>query len=154
MRTSLILIAILYFSAGCVSTTLESEQFRPAGSAQPAPATSNASAEPVELTSPDTVAAQAGGVNPTAREQAVQEIRAKAAHTSGQKTQIGELPDTAAPQLTPAEQAQKQQQLKQAAAEASASVSDAEVQSKQESIRRLQNRARSHYDNAIDSIEN
>lgn len=166
LRMNVYAIAIIALS-GCVSSTLETSQFKPVGSTNSVVTQSeNQSAalsdDPVALTeqTQTTSAASAdsaidpNAVNPAAREQAVEEMRAKAEQTSGEKTHIGALPETAAKQLTPRQQQTKSAELKAAVAQAQSSVSDAEVQSKQSSIQRLRQKAKSHYQDAVKRIEN
>lgn len=155
MRMIFLTLAITVQS-GCVSSTLETSQFRPVGTTSSNAAGSNdeiqTSSEPVS-TAPNDLN-DPNVLNAAAREQAVQEMRAKGQETSGEKTKIGLLPETATQQLTRSEQNSKAAALKNAAAEAQSSVSDEEIQSKQDSISRLRKKARSHYGDAVKRIEN
>ncbi|MGB7286154.1 MAG: hypothetical protein WBC71_04405 [Salaquimonas sp.] len=161
MVKSVFIIGTIWMLSGCVSSTLETSQFKPVGAQQNSISTQDTSSnQPVALA--QDAANETGDINSNdpnaisaaARAQGIQEMRSKAEGRSGEKTHIGALPEPAAQQLSAEEQAQKANELKAAAAEASASVSDAEIDSKQNSIRRLQKKARSHYDDAVQGIEN
>ena len=152
---------------GCVSSMLESGQFRPVGAvnSQPQQATAMAS-DPVTISpvqtaqgtsQPDKTSGQSTDsniVDEVARQRAIAEMRAKGQQTSGHKTTFGALPETATSQLTDAERQQKALELAEKAEAVNEMISEGEVESKQQSIRRLQQKAKSHYKNAIENIEN
>ena len=93
--------------------------------------------------------------DPAQREAAIQEIRAKAAQPgSGELTNAYTDGNGPNEPLTPEEQAAKIAELEGSAAANSASVTDAEVAKKQQSIKNLQSRARTHYNSTVNSITN
>ena len=94
------------------------------------------------------------GIDEAAKQRAIAEMRAKGQKTSGQKTTIGALPETATSQLTDAEREQKARELAEKVDAVNQTITESEVETKQQSIRRLQQKARSHYDSAIENIEN
>ncbi|MEM9279963.1 MAG: hypothetical protein AAGA76_15460 [Pseudomonadota bacterium] len=93
--------------------------------------------------------------DPAQRDQAVAEIREKAAQSgSGELTNAFVDQDGPNEPLTASEQAQLINELEQSAQRNSGSVTDAELEAKQRSIRELQQKARTHYDSAVNNIQN
>ena len=93
--------------------------------------------------------------DPAQREQAIAEIREKAAQPgSGELTNAYAEADGPNSPLTPSEQAARINDLERNAARNNASVSDAELAAKQRSIRELQGQARNHYNNTVNAIQN
>ena len=119
--------------SGCVSDTLSTVDTTP----QPLAAEKPPSYDPVQ------------------REQAIAEIRAKAAQPgSGELTNPYVEANGPNEPLTAQEQARKIQELKNTAAQNDAVATDSELAAKQRSIRELQNKAKSHYGNAVNQIKN
>ena len=161
------LLPLALIVGGCVSSTLEPDQFRPVGAANKPTAESTAmSSEPVTISPVQSVQGtpqpakgseqkpDPNGIDEVARQRAIAEMRAKGQQTSGQKTTIGALPEPATSQLTNAEREQKAKELAEKVDAVNETISEGEVETKQQSIRRLQQKARSHYENAIENIEN
>lgn len=93
--------------------------------------------------------------DPVQREQAIEEIRAKAGQPgSGELTNPYVEANGPNEPLTAQEQARKIQELKNTAAQNDAVATDSELAEKQRSIRELQNKAKSHYGNAVNQIKN
>ena len=93
--------------------------------------------------------------DPAQREQAIAEIREKAAQPgSGELTNAYTEANGPNEPLTPSEQAARISELENSATQNNVSVSDAELAAKQASIREMQGQARSHYNNAVDTIKN
>lgn len=119
--------------SACVSDTLSTVDTQP----KPTPIAENVSYDPAQ------------------REQAVAEIREKAAQEGS-----GELTNAFADQNGPgepmvaSEQAELINQLEQNAQQNSEYISDTELEAKQQSIRELQQKARTHYNNAVSTIQN
>ena len=115
--------------SGCVSDTLQVQN------TQPQPAALN--------------------YDPVQRQQAINEIRAKAKQEgSGQPTNAyfnGDGPTTT---MSPENQAASIRELELNASQNSGATTDSELEAKQRSIRELQSQARSHYNNALKRIEN
>lgn len=127
------LFALGLSASGCVSDTLSQQN------TQPQPLATNASAS----------------YDPAQREQAIAEIRAKAENAnSGELTNAYATNDGPTTPLTAEEQAAKIAELERNAATNQTTVTDAELASKQRSINDLRNKAKSHYNNAINSIAN
>jgi len=125
-------LASLLLSA-CVSDTLSTQNTAPQPLAQ---------SEPVNY-------------DPVQRDQAVAEIRAKAdASGNGEFTNAYVTNDGPSTPLSAQEQAEKIAELEQSAGQNSASVTDAELASKQQSIRDLRNQAKTHYNSALNTIKN
>ena len=91
------------------------------------------------------------GPDPRAREEAVSQMRAKAAAGSGQKTKIGPIPQTAAPALSQADQERLKQELSRTAA--TDVVSDDELEQKRRSIAEMRRKAGTHYRETLEKIE-
>ena len=124
--SSVVIFALL---SGCVSDTLSTQDTQPL--------------------------AETPSYDPVQRDQAVAEIRQKAAQPgSGQLTNAFADPVSPNQPLSAAEQAERINELEQNAIQNAANVPDAEMAAKQQSIKDLQEKARSHYDNAVDSIQN
>ncbi|GEM_PF-6718675 len=157
-KRSLLGLACLIGLGGCVSSTLDSNQFRPVGSQSTANVqqqqVTDASSAPVSISPAAQTTDPADGIDEAGKAAAIAEMRAKGQQTSGQKTHIGALPETAASQLTTAERAKKSAELAKKVTEANSEVTDGEVASKQASIRRLQQKAKNHYQSAVNAIEN
>ena len=135
IRFGVLLAAIL--ASACVSDTLSSVDTQP----QPQALAETQSQNP--------------RLNPAARAQAVSEIRQKAAQPgSGQLTNAFADPDGPNVAMTPEQQAQSLRELEANARQNAGNVSDAELAEKQRSIRTLQNEAQTHYDKAVNSIQN
>jgi len=129
----LALVASVVFLPACVSDTLSNVNTQP----QPQPLAVNASYDPAQ------------------REQAVAEIRQKAAQPgSGELTNAFADPDGPNEAMTESEQAARISELEQSADRNASIVSDAELAEKQRSIRELQQKARNHYNNAVNTIKN
>lgn len=172
------LIAACMAASGCVSSTLDSNQFRAVGSGTRSTAAtasqieptvdSTSSAAPLSLSQQNAVESAPGvsgvpdgtanaanpqtGQDPQARARAIAEMRAKAANSSGVKTQFGAVPEPATEALSAREQLEMKRDLSGAAA--TDVVSDSELAAKQESIQRLKKKAKQHYSEALDKIEN
>ncbi len=118
---------------GCVSDTLSQQNTQP----QPLATSVSTSYDPAQ------------------REQAISEIRAKAENAnSGELTNAYATNDGPTTPLTAEEQAAKIAELERNAATNQGSVTDAELAAKQNSINELRSKARSHYDNALNTIAN
>jgi len=152
-------------ASGCVSRSLEAEDFRPVGSQTAVSSSPPPNVEPTALapqTMPQTKlpannsdGAATGSVSdPAKRQQALEEIRAKAAASSGEKTHIGAVPEAASRQLSSEEQSAIAADLENSRKAADSQLSDAEVEARKAAIRRLQQKGQTHYERAIDSIEN
>lgn len=107
-------------------------------------------------TTPKPLAAQkAPSYDPVQREQAIKEIRAKAEQpSSGELTSPFAAADGPNRPLNAEEQARKITELQNTAAQNNAVTTDAELAEKQRSIRELQQKAQSHYGNAVGQIKN
>ncbi len=93
--------------------------------------------------------------DPVQREQAIAEIREKAAQEgSGVKTNPFAEANGPNTPLTKQEQARKIAELQNTASQNEAVATDAELAEKQRSIRELQKKAQSHYGNAVKQIKN
>ncbi|MCB1416939.1 MAG: hypothetical protein KDJ64_11060, partial [Nitratireductor sp.] len=92
--------------------------------------------------------------DPVKRQQAINEIRTKAATSSGQKTQIGAVPASATEQMSSQEQADMASQLENSRQATGDALSDAEVEARKATIRRLQKKGQTHYQQTLDAIEN
>ena len=105
-------------------------------------------------TQPQTLAEQPS-YDPAQRQQAVAEIREKSTQPgSGELTSAYVTNDGPTAPLTPEEQAAKIAELERSANTNASNVSDAELAAKQQSIQDLRNKARTHYDSTINSIQN
>ncbi|MEM7068880.1 MAG: hypothetical protein AAF478_08335 [Pseudomonadota bacterium] len=130
LPVSVLLFAVLSQSA-CVSDTLNTQNTQP---------------QPL---------AETPTYDPAQREQAIAEMRAKGAQPgSGELTSAFVESDGPNQPLTSSEQNSLINELEQGAAQNEANVTDAELAAKQRSIRELQEKARNHYDNAVNSIQN
>ncbi|WP_075996512.1 hypothetical protein [Salaquimonas pukyongi] len=172
LRASLALLVAVMLAlggGGCVSSTLNEADLRPVGNQATtgAPSQSPQDTQPQALTAErvpaetppaeavDRDAAATGSVgDPVKRQQAVDEIRSKAAASSGQKTQIGAVPGSATGQMSAQEQADIAAKLEDSRQATGAELSDAEVEARKAAIRRLQQKGKSHYDRALEAIEN
>lgn len=107
-------------------------------------------------TQPQTLAEQkTPNYDPEQRAQAVEEIRAKAEQPgSGELTSAYITNDGPTEPLSQEEKDAKIAELEESAAQNSNSVADAELAAKQNSIRDLQNQAKTHYNNAVNNIKN
>lgn len=133
IEKAILLISVVFFISACVSDTLSTVDTTP----QPLAAEKPPSYDPVQ------------------REQAIEEIRAKAAQPgSGELTNPYAEANGPNEPLTAQEQARKIQELKNTAAQNDAVATDSELAEKQRSIRELQNKAKSHYGNAVNQIKN
>jgi len=167
-------------ATGCVSSTLNTNDFRPVGgqtAASPAAAPQQSvqsqalvpQSEPQPLpqvtseATPQSIPPQPGNSDGTAtgsvsdpvkRQQAINEIRTKAAASSGQKTQIGALPTSATEQMSSQEQADIASRLENSRQAAGAELSDAEVEARKAAVRRLQQKGKTHYQQTLEAIEN
>ena len=92
--------------------------------------------------------------DPAKRQQALEEIRAKAAASSGEKTRIGTVPEAASEQMSLQEQSAIAAELEESRRATGSELSDAEVEARKAAIRRLQQKGKTHYERALDSIEN
>lgn len=122
------LTAVILLASGCVSSTLES--------AKPE----------VEAKTPT--------YDLVARENAVAEMRAKAANVSGKKTNAYQIPETFNQPLTSSEANAKIQELNMSSSALAETLSDDEFDEKQRSIEAMRLKAQSHYLDALDKIEN
>ena len=132
LRKAPALLALVMISA-CVSDTLSQQNLAP---------------EPIaEQNQPS--------YDPAQREQAIAEIREKSAQPeSGELTNAYATADGPNQPLTQQEQAAKILELERSAENNASQVSDQELAAKQESIRQLQNQAKTHYNNAVKQIGN
>jgi hypothetical protein len=87
------------------------------------------------------------------RDAAVAQIRAKAASLEDQKPNVFERGTSSVRPLTSAEQEQLKAELASTANRNRNAISAGEAERRAEEIRRLRERARSHYDNTIELIE-
>lgn len=127
------LFGVVLMVSACVSDTLSTQGTAPQPLAEQKPPT----------------------YDPIQRDQAVAEIREKAAQPgSGELTNAYAVANGPNEPLTAAEQQARINELERNAAQNSASVSDAELAAKQRSIQELQGQARSHYNNAVNQIQN
>lgn len=92
--------------------------------------------------------------DPVQRAAAVEEIRAKSGETSGELTNAFASGDGPNETLTAREQQSLINELEKNAAQNDAVVPDQELTESQRSIIAMQNKARSHYKNALSDIEN
>lgn len=128
-------IVLAFMVSACVSDTLSNVNTTP----QPQPL----------------AAAEVPDYDPVQREEAIQEIRAKAAQPgNGQLTNPYATADGPNSPFTPQQQAAKIQELQNTANQNNAVATDAELAEKQRSIRELQQKAQSHYGNAVNQIKN
>ena len=172
-------------ATGCVSSTLNTNDFRPVGGQtaaspsaapqqsvqsqalvpqsepQPLPqVTSEATSQSIPaqsiLPQPGNSDGTATGSvsDPVKRQQAINEIRTKAAASSGQKTQIGALPASATEQMSSQEQADIASRLENSRQATGAELSDAEVEARKAAVRRLQQKGKTHYQQTLEAIEN
>lgn len=133
MRNMLALVVAGFMASACVSDTLST----------------------VDTTPQPLAAEKPPSYDPAQREQAIAEIRAKAAQPgSGELTSPYEEANGPNEPLTAQEQARKIQELKNTAAQNDAVATDSELAEKQRSIRELQQKANSHYGNAVNQIKN
>jgi hypothetical protein len=171
------------FVAGCVSSAVNTNDFRPVGQDQPggaarqistssSPQANAAAVQPVNLVG----AASGGSRSPTdqsdqtnlsaysgneasaaetadMRSEGVRIIRDKAAGKPGLKPQVGPLPTTATSQFTPSEQQAKIRELSAAAAASQEQVRDAEIRARRREFQVLRRKASSHYRDALKGIE-
>jgi len=135
MRSFVVAGGLALMVSGCVSSNLGSVD------------TQSASAVPSPHETPP-------AYDPLQRAQAVAEIRQKSARPSGELTHAFASGDGPGETLDKAEQTRLITELEQAAAENSNAVSDAELTERQNAIRALQAKAKSHYKNALNTIEN
>lgn len=107
-------------------------------------------------TQPQAAAAKSNPrVDPQMRAKAVAEMRLKAEQTnSGVLTNAFADPDGPNETMTPQDQDQRIEELSQNAAYNSSSVPDSELDEKQRSIQEMQNQARTHYNSAVQTIQN
>ncbi len=92
--------------------------------------------------------------DPVQRTAAIEEIRAKSGETNGELTNAFASGDGSNETLTTREQQALINELEKNSAQNSTSVEDEELTDSQRSIRAMQNKARSHYKNALSDIEN
>ena len=140
---------------GCVSTadTLSSVNTQPT----PEPLQTNGTGATVQTASIQTENTGSEEVNydPAQRAQAVAEIRAKSANaSSGVPTNAFAQADGPNSPLSAEEQAAKITELESSATRNNASITDAELAAKQRSIKELQQKAKTHYNSAINNIKN
>lgn len=136
-----VLLAFTLLSAlavsGCVSDTLNSTNTSPLP-------------EPIKASHTQDV-----NYDPVQREAAIAEIRQKAANAnSGQLTNAYAAADGPNEPQSPDEAAAKIQALQQIAGQEEAGSIDPELAAKQLQIKQLQQKARTHYGNALQTIEN
>ena len=140
---------------GCVSTadTLSSVNTQPT----PEPLQSNGTGATVQTASIQTEGTGSEEVkyDPAQRAQAVAEIRAKSANAnSGVPTNAFAQADGPNSPLSAEEQAAKIAELENSANRNNSSITDAELAAKQRSIKELQQKAKTHYNSAINNIKN
>ena len=169
-------------ATGCVSSTLDSKQFRPVGGSTESTGSDNFDREPtqeiaqsptgpVNLANPasesaaiaadktlktgngETGSGQNSVLNPVEREKAIAEMRAKAANGSGVKTRIGLLPESSSDPMDAGKQKRLAAELEKSIEEAEKSATDEELEAKKNSIEAMRRKAGSHYDNALKRIE-
>jgi len=129
-----VLAVVAMFLSACVSDTLSTTDTQ-----------SQQLAQPQEDPSYD----------PVQRQQAIDEIRAKSEQPgSDELTDPFAQADGPNEPLTPQEQANKIEEMQNTAQQNNQVMTDAELAAKQRSIREMQNKAKSHYGNAIDQIKN
>lgn len=130
--TKLALTVMAVLLSGCVSDTLSQQD------------TQSRVREPVSAS-----------YDPAQRAAAVEEIRFKAAQPgSGQLTNAYTDANGPNEPMTPEEQAARIAELEGSAAANSATITDAELEAKQQSIEKLRSRAATHYNSAVNSIRN
>ncbi len=126
---TLILLTVVILLSACVSDTLSTVDTQPL-------------AEDVSY-------------DPVQREQAVAEMREKASQPgSGELTNAFADPDGPNEAMNELDQAARIIELEYSANQNATNVTDEEMAEKQRSIRELQQKARSHYQNAVESIQN
>ncbi len=85
---------------------------------------------------------------------AVGEIRAKAAATGNIKPDVFDVPKSSPNRMTAAEQSASRAQMQEAAARNAAILSSGEAEAKANSAKKLKQKAQTHYDAALQEIEN
>ena len=130
MRLLLTMSVVCLVFSGCVSSTMDSVD-----------------TQTTSLEEPPTY-------DPAQRSQAVAEIRAKAGQSSGELTNAFASGDGPNETMAVHRQQTLINQLEQDAARTQATIEDEELTNSQQSIRQLQHKARSHYKNAVTTIEN
>ena len=156
---NILIASLLGLCAGCVSSALEPSQFRAVGASNDTTVQtdtivqydSNDNLEPQPLTSFDEPGANQS-VN--TRAEGLEIIRAKASQPTNKRTSMGSIPNTATSQLSTEEQARIKLQLAQSGQASQSQTPDSELEAKQASMRALQRKAKSHYDDALNNIEN
>lgn len=88
------------------------------------------------------------------REEAVAEIRAKAEKTDDKKTNVFRNQDGPGKPLSQAQVKSRMKALNSVAEEQSNRISDDELAAKKQSINELRKRARTHYSDRLEKIEN
>jgi len=88
------------------------------------------------------------------REAGVTEIRQKAAATGDAPPNVFDIPTPNSEMMTPEQQAKVRAELEAAAARNAAIVSDADAKAKASTTNSLKKRAATHYDDALNAIEN
>ncbi|MCB1384583.1 MAG: hypothetical protein KDJ80_01480 [Nitratireductor sp.] len=163
----------------CVGDSLDTRQFRgvgtevkgpsapaPAGQQAPALSPANAGQSVADTAAPQPIVPQTAGASPApsssaaaagndaaSRERALAEIRAKAAHRSGQKTVIGAVPQAAGKQMSADEQQALQRELASELADQKTVISEGDVAAREAALRRLRARGKRHYQEAVEQIE-
>lgn len=127
------LLSVALMTGGCVSSALDS-----VGSSEIA-----TDSPPKELS-----------FDPAAREQAVAEMRAKAADQSNENANAFQSQDNAVRPLSASEADEKIRALNASTSESSTQITDEELDAKQRSIAELRHKAKSHYSDALKKIEN
>ena len=127
------LLSVAFMTGGCVSSALDS-----VGSSEIA-----TNSPPKELS-----------YDPAAREQAVAEMRAKAADLSDENANAFQSRESSVRPLTASEADAKIRALNASASESGIQITDEEMDAKQRSIAELRRKAKTHYSDALKKIEN
>ena len=110
-----------------------------------------------DLPTPVPSAAERFDPEPISRQnhdQAITEIRAKAANTGDAPPQINDVPVSTIKHLTAQQQALSKAELRAEAQAAHGLISDAELAAKRAEIAKLRKKAQSHYNQALQQIQN
>jgi len=128
------LIAALLAASGCVSSTLVQSE--------------------VESTSLTQTPQKEPTYDLALRQAAVEEMRAKAENKNGEKTDVFRNQDGPADPLEPDEAKAEIKKLDKASKQQAEVIPDAELKAKNDSIAQMRKKLRTHYSDAVKSIEN
>ena len=122
-------------------------------SANPAPSVVTTDELPVQISNVATTS-RLEPISQQNRDQAIAEIRAKAASTGNAPPQIGDVPVSTIKHLTAREQALSKAELQAEAQAARGLISDSELAAKRAEFALLRKKAKSHYNQALQQIQN